>query len=155
MSQIVARPEVAARDADDALDEETLTDLAVRQLTEQTVAGWRQDALCASVDPDAWFPEHGVGADTRVLRLCVECPVRRSCLANALLGHDLGVWAGTTEVTRRPGYRMLRHDVPAAHVVDVLLDRAYRKVTRPERRSGNRWSGSSHAQNRDGGESAA
>jgi hypothetical protein len=141
MSQTDARPEMA------------LPHAAERELHAESVPGWRRHALCASVDPDAWFPEHGVGADTRVLRLCAECPVRRSCLATALLGHDLGVWAGTTELTRRPGHRMLRHDVPAAKVVDVLLDRADRKASRSKRRGGNRWSGST--QSRLGGESAA
>jgi len=155
MSQTDARPEMAQHDTDEFLSQETLPHAAERELKGQTVPGWRRQALCASVDPDAWFPEHGVGADTRVLRLCAECPVRRSCLATALLGHDLGVWAGTTEPTRRQGHRMLRHDVPAVEVLDVLLDLAVRKATRSRRRGGNRWSGSIHEQIRSGAESAA
>ena len=140
---------------DDLLYEEALTQTVVRELRKQTVPGWRRQALCASVDPDAWFPDKGVGVDARVLRLCAECPVRRFCLATALLGHDLGVWAGTTELARRQAHRMLCHDVPAAEVLDVLLDRADCKASRPKRRGRNRWSGSSHDQNRLGGESAA
>lgn len=120
---------------------EVLTSSARRTLLAETTPGWRFEAPCASVDPDAWFPEHSQAPDRRVFRLCAECPVRRSCLATALSGRDLGVWAGTTEETRRPAYRMLRRRVPAAEVLDVLLDRAALRSRKPRRRRRNPWSG--------------
>lgn len=116
---------------------EVLTRSARRGLLRQCAPGWRTGAVCASVDPDAWFPDEGETVDRRVLALCAGCPVRRSCLATALYWRDLGVWAGTTETTRRRGYRMLRADTPAAKVLDLLLDAATRKATKPRRRRGN------------------
>lgn len=47
------------------------------------VPAWMNDALCAQVDPDLWFPE--VGGPTReAKRICARCPVREQCLEYAL-----------------------------------------------------------------------
>lgn len=58
------------------------------------------DALCAQVDPDLWFPEKGTtGVEAR--ELCGRCDVQAACLAWAL-EHDerWGVWGGATERQR-------------------------------------------------------
>jgi WhiB family redox-sensing transcriptional regulator len=46
---------------------------------------WRTDGACRGEDPDLFFPTPG---DTRGINaakgICVGCPVRRACLADAL-----------------------------------------------------------------------
>ena len=62
---------------------------------------WRDDALCAQTDLDAFFPEKG--ESTRpAKRVCSRCPVRAECLEYAL-AHDerFGVWGGLSERERR------------------------------------------------------
>ena len=59
--------------------------------------GWRRDALCATADPEAFFPSPGgAGAAGRMARrVCRGCPVRVACLRFAL-DHDErdGIWGG-------------------------------------------------------------
>lgn len=67
---------------------------------------WRDDALCAQVDPDLWFPEAGqTGAQAR--KLCRSCEVREECLEYAL-EHDerYGIWGGLSERAR---YKLKRN----------------------------------------------
>jgi len=92
------------------------------ELTELAQRGWQQDALCAQADPEAWFPNVGFFASAQVLTTCARCPVRRSCLAAALLRAELGVWAGTTEAHRRVLRRMLKAGIPVADVLAHGLD---------------------------------
>jgi WhiB family transcriptional regulator, redox-sensing transcriptional regulator len=62
---------------------------------------WTEAALCAQVDPEAWYPEKG-GSARDARRVCQECPVLSECLQYAL-DHDerFGVWAGTTPNERQ------------------------------------------------------
>ena len=60
-------------------------------------------------------------ARPQVFAVCGRCPVRRSCLAAALLQHEEGVWAGTTEADRRQLYGLLKADVPVNRVLDAAL----------------------------------
>lgn len=57
---------------------------------------WRDEALCAEVDGDLFFPLPG--ADARVAEaksICDACDVRAQCLAYALDNNiDQGVWGG-------------------------------------------------------------
>jgi hypothetical protein len=67
---------------------------------------------CRTADPDRFFPPDGtrflrgelyVERD-RVERLCRGCPVRRECLAGALLrGEAYGSWGGTAQ----PDYQVI------------------------------------------------
>jgi hypothetical protein len=91
------------------------------ELTELAQGGWQRDAVCAQADPEAWFPNVGFVAGPQVLTTCARCPVRRSCLAAALLRAELGVWAGTTEAHRRALRRMLKAGVPVGEVLDYGL----------------------------------
>jgi WhiB family transcriptional regulator, redox-sensing transcriptional regulator len=62
---------------------------------------WTVDALCAQVDPDAWFPEKG-GTTVPAKLICAHCPVLVECLAYALRHHERdGVWGGTSPRERR------------------------------------------------------
>ncbi len=55
---------------------------------------WREDALCAQTDPEAFFPEKGASSSD-AKRVCAGCDVREQCLAFALR-HDerFGIWGG-------------------------------------------------------------
>ena len=62
---------------------------------------WQDNALCATTDPDLFFPDV---RDTARLakRICGECPVQKECLDYAIsAGEEYGVWGGTTELERR------------------------------------------------------
>lgn len=57
---------------------------------------WQDDAACAQVDPELFFPEQG-GSAVEPRRLCGSCPVRAECLAFALSRDEkFGIWGGLT-----------------------------------------------------------
>jgi len=62
---------------------------------------WREKALCAQTDPEAFYPEKG-GSTAPAKQVCAGCEVRDDCLADAL-AHDerFGVWGGLSERERR------------------------------------------------------
>jgi WhiB family redox-sensing transcriptional regulator len=66
--------------------------------TEQ--ADWRVNASCREQDPDGLFVR---GKEQRKAKMvCIACPVRTECLAEALDGRiEFGVWGGMTERERR------------------------------------------------------
>lgn len=62
---------------------------------------WYDDALCAQVDPGAFFPPKGASLRP-AKRVCAACPVRDECLAFAMDNNELhGVWGGLSELDRR------------------------------------------------------
>ena len=62
---------------------------------------WRQDALCAETDPEAFFPEKG-GSTREAKRVCMGCTVRAECLEAALANDErFGIWGGLSERERR------------------------------------------------------
>jgi hypothetical protein len=51
-------------------------------------------ALCAEIDPDAWFPERGT-SDVAARRVCQSCAARLRCLDWALENDECcGTWGG-------------------------------------------------------------
>lgn len=54
---------------------------------------WRQDALCAQIDGDLWFPAKG-GSFNAAKRFCDTCPVRQECLEDALALPQEADWYG-------------------------------------------------------------
>jgi WhiB family redox-sensing transcriptional regulator len=62
---------------------------------------WRESALCAEVDPEAFFPEKG-GSTRAAKEICRRCLVRAECLRFAIT-HDerFGVWGGLSDRERR------------------------------------------------------
>lgn len=67
---------------------------------------WRQDALCARVDADLFFPvPHTPGWQKQTQdakKVCGRCPVREACLEWALATRQpAGVWGGLSEAERR------------------------------------------------------
>jgi WhiB family redox-sensing transcriptional regulator len=62
---------------------------------------WKAEGKCRELPPETFFPRDGVGVEI-AKRICVDCPVRESCLEYALF-HNIehGVWGGTSERARR------------------------------------------------------
>jgi WhiB family transcriptional regulator, redox-sensing transcriptional regulator len=68
-------------------------------MTDRT-AEWASRAACRSTDPDLLFVQGA--AQNRAKLVCMGCPVRTECLADALDNRvEFGVWGGMTERERR------------------------------------------------------
>jgi WhiB family redox-sensing transcriptional regulator len=69
-------------------------------LSPETVHDWTTMAACNSADPDQLFVQGA--AQNRAKAVCMGCPVRTECLADALDSRaEFGVWGGMTERERR------------------------------------------------------
>ena len=77
---------------------------------------WRDSATCKSADPEQLFVR---GAEQRKAKnICMGCPVRTECLAEALDNRiEFGVWGGMTERERRA---LLRRRPDVASWLDLL-----------------------------------
>jgi hypothetical protein len=65
------------------------------------VEPWMDDALCAQVDPEPFFPNKG-GSTRDAKKICARCDVREQCLAYALETDErFGIWGGLSERERR------------------------------------------------------
>lgn len=74
------------------------------------VAFFEEQALCASSDPDMWFPERRYPSDATHYRteesmqakaICRSCPANPECLEYALRYSGLhGIWAGLDPAER-------------------------------------------------------
>lgn len=70
-------------------------------IDDTSVLAWQTDALCAQVDPEAFFPEKG-GSTRDAKRVCEACDVRAECLEWALENDErYGIWGGLSERERR------------------------------------------------------
>lgn len=65
------------------------------------VEHWQDRALCATTDPEVFFP-HDKSPDGDAKSVCLSCRVREQCLEYAL-EHDerFGVWGGLSARERR------------------------------------------------------
>lgn len=68
---------------------------------------WVREGLCATDDPDRWFPTVSNSTPGRaeeiaaVKAICWACPVRRACLEWAVAAREPhGIWGGMTEQER-------------------------------------------------------
>jgi hypothetical protein len=61
---------------------------------------WKELALCAQTDPEAFFPDNGSSVrDAK--RICLSCEVQDLCLNYALSNNEsFGVWGGLSERER-------------------------------------------------------
>ena len=65
-----------------------------------TMHDWAAEGACRTTDPDALFVQGA--AQNRAKAVCLGCPVRTECLADALDNRtEFGVWGGMTERERR------------------------------------------------------
>lgn len=61
---------------------------------------WAARGACRAADPDMLFVQGA--AQNRAKAVCMSCPVRTECLADALDNRiEFGVWGGMTERERR------------------------------------------------------
>lgn len=64
------------------------------------IVDWAGRAACRTSDPDSLFVQGA--AQNRAKTVCMGCPVRTECLADALDNRvEFGVWGGMTERERR------------------------------------------------------
>ena len=97
------------------------------QLTAQIVPGWSTEAACASssLHPDSWFGEPGEPRHRAARAVCVYCPVRRSCLAHALVCDEQdGIWGGADPTDRA----WLRLALTDGTPLSIVLGPASRKA---------------------------
>ncbi len=94
----VLRSVAYSRESSRAVDDQTSRDVGGEVLGSLE---WQAGALCAQVDPEAFFPEQG-GSTREAKKVCLACEVRSECLDYALK-HDerFGVWGGLSERERR------------------------------------------------------
>jgi WhiB family redox-sensing transcriptional regulator len=65
--------------------------------------------VCATTDPEAFFPEKGLGGERSIKiakSLCKTCAYTVKCLQWAIDNNETGIWGGTTEKERRSMARM-------------------------------------------------
>ncbi len=63
---------------------------------------WMDDAACAEVTPDIFFPEIGTNFTADAKKICAGCRVREVCLEYALDNELVfGIWGGTNPQDRK------------------------------------------------------
>jgi WhiB family redox-sensing transcriptional regulator len=82
-----------------------------------SVPAWTEFALCAQVDPEAWYVERG-GDTAPAKAVCRGCTVRDQCLAMALDRNEMwGVWGGLSRQERLRAARLLADGWSIADVI--------------------------------------
>ena len=72
------------------------------------VIDWPSQAACRGAEPDELFVQGA--AQNRARAVCMGCPVRTECLADALDNRvEFGIWGGMTERERRALLRRRPH----------------------------------------------
>ncbi|HEY7824133.1 MAG TPA: WhiB family transcriptional regulator [Acidimicrobiia bacterium] len=80
-----------------------------RYMSQAIVPGdWVEQALCAQVDPELFWPEQVNGSQTKKAQeICMRCPVIDRCLSYAIESNQVqGIWGGLTPQVRAQ-YRKL------------------------------------------------
>jgi hypothetical protein len=84
---------------------------------------WKEHGACRQIDPDLWFADSSRRIHARAASICDRCPVRRPCLAWALVFDErFGVWGGLSPA----GRRALRRRLTAGEPLDTVLDEELR-----------------------------
>lgn len=88
---------------------------------------WPSRAACRGTEPDELFVQGA--AQNRAKSVCLGCPVRTECLADALDNRtEFGVWGGMTERERRALLRR-RPDVVSWHSLLETAREEYEAAT--------------------------
>ena len=61
---------------------------------------WRENARCAGVDSNLFFPERGESRAAAYL-ICNDCVTQVPCLEYALASHEPGIYAATSDKERK------------------------------------------------------
>lgn len=64
---------------------------------------WWQDAVCAQIDPEAFFPDDNGAYSARAAKaVCKTCPVISECAEFAIRNFEMyGIWGGLTPAERQ------------------------------------------------------
>jgi WhiB family redox-sensing transcriptional regulator len=88
---------------------------------------WQGKAACRSLNPQLWFADGNSPLTRRAAQVCATCPVRRVCLASALVyAEEFGLWGGVSAVARGVLLRRLSAGEPLGAVLDDALNGAPR-----------------------------
>jgi len=88
--------------------------MATTTVTTSKCDSWQQQANCAGIEPDLFFPALG-GDPVRAKAVCAGCVVRQQCLEDALAREEgTGVWGGLTVVERR---RLVRRGLSSGQML--------------------------------------
>jgi hypothetical protein len=101
--------------------EDVLPDHALHGLRVRITPRWWDQAACLGTDPEAWFPDATVRPEPVLSRICAGCPVRKSCLATAVLADEEGIWGGTRRGQRLHARARLLNDEEPGNVLGDLL----------------------------------
>ncbi|GAA2474008.1 WhiB family transcriptional regulator [Terrabacter carboxydivorans] len=84
--------------------------------------GWKERGTCRQTDPELWFADTSQRTKARAASICASCPVRRPCLAWALVfDEEYGVWGGLDATERHTLKRRLTTgETLLAVLADVL-----------------------------------
>lgn len=57
---------------------------------------WKDDASCLDMETNLYFDQYEENLDVRrvVDKMCLGCPVAKTCFANGISGKEWGVWGG-------------------------------------------------------------
>ena len=82
---------------------------------------WTTRAACRNDSPDTLFVQGA--AQNRAKSVCLGCPVRTECLADALDNRvEFGVWGGMTERERRALLRRRPNVTSWRHLLETAMD---------------------------------
>ena len=75
----------------------------------QDHTSWREVGRCKGVDPEVFYPEDDEDPGDEAKAICAMCPVRETCLEQAIVAREkIGVWGGYTARERRRLVRQRR-----------------------------------------------
>lgn len=91
---------------------------------------WRDNATCASLDPEIWFPQPGdTAAVHEAKQHCFGCPVMTDCARYALQTRQMtGVWGGLSEQQRNT---LLKRRTPNPDTVSAVVHQILREELNP------------------------
>ena len=57
---------------------------------------WKDDGKCLNLDTNLFFDKYEENIETRPIvdKLCITCPVAKTCFAVGVSGKEWGVWGG-------------------------------------------------------------
>lgn len=87
---------------------ERLLPQSTSDFTPEPAEPWKEEALCAETDPEAFFPDKG-GSTKAAKKICAACDVQLECLGYALQNDErYGIWGGASPRERAAMKRQRR-----------------------------------------------
>ena len=90
---------------------------------------WESQGACLDRNPELWFEDANSPRARRAEAVCQTCPVRRTCLATALVrAEEFGIWGGLPACKRRDLLDRLARGEQLADLLDAVLGRQGSRV---------------------------